>query len=177
MKRLLIIGSGGSGKSTLAHQIHSITQLPIIHLNKHYWKPNWVEPSKKEWESIVSTLIKQNAWVMDGNYGGTFHLRMPTADTIIFLNRSRYICLWRALKRWWKYKEKDRGGNTYHFKGRYSNTQMALKGETFNQGKKVLFDMAYNWGKTQNTVRQIWKMSKDNGSNWATIFDGIYKKK
>ena len=30
---------------------------------------------------------------MDGNYGGTLDLRIPAADTIIYLNWSRIRCI------------------------------------------------------------------------------------
>ncbi|MEM1056030.1 MAG: DNA topology modulation protein [Bacteroidota bacterium] len=99
MQRVLIIGSGGSGKSTLAREIGARTGLPVVHLDRHYWRPGWVEPSKETWEAQVRDLVSEPAWVMDGNYGGTFHLRFPEADTIVFLNRSRWLCLWRVLAR------------------------------------------------------------------------------
>jgi len=40
MKRVMIIGGSGSGKSTLARQLGEITKLPIIHIDKMYWKPH-----------------------------------------------------------------------------------------------------------------------------------------
>ena len=36
---------------------------------------------------------------MDGNYGGTFDVRMARADTVIFLDRSRWWCLYCLVKR------------------------------------------------------------------------------
>ena len=103
MDRILIIGSCGAGKSTMARKLATKTQLPIIHLDQHYWKPGWTEPEVEEWEKKVSQLIQAEQWIMDGNYSGTFHLRMPRADTIIFLDFSRWRCLWQILLRWWKY--------------------------------------------------------------------------
>jgi len=108
MQRILIIGCGGAGKSTLALQIHEITNLPLIHLDQHYWLPNWTESTKKNWEKKVKQLVQQKSWIMDGNYGGSLHIRIPAADTIIFLNRSRWLCLRRVLSRWWKYRGKTR---------------------------------------------------------------------
>lgn len=45
---------------------------------------------------------------MDGNYGGTLHMRAARADSIIFLNYSTLICLWRVAKRTFKYLGKVR---------------------------------------------------------------------
>ncbi|MEM6725395.1 MAG: DNA topology modulation protein [Bacteroidota bacterium] len=108
MNRIIIIGPGGAGKSTLAAQIHKKTGLPLIHLDAHYWHPNWTESEASVWEAKVRELIKADRWVMDGNYGGTMDMRIERADTIIFLNRSRWICIFRVLKRTWKFYGTDR---------------------------------------------------------------------
>ena len=36
---------------------------------------------------------------MDGLYESTLDLRIPAADTLIVVERSRLVCLWRVLKR------------------------------------------------------------------------------
>ena len=108
MQRILILGSGGAGKSTLAGKIAQRTKLPIIHLDQHYWKPHWIESSKEEWTERVKELIQKEQWIMDGNYGGTLELRIPRADTIIFMNTSRWLCLYRVFRRWWKYRNTSR---------------------------------------------------------------------
>ena len=45
---------------------------------------------------------------MDGNFGGTREMRMQAADTIIFLDLPRRVCLYRILKRTLKYYGKSR---------------------------------------------------------------------
>ncbi len=102
MQRILIVGSGGSGKSTLARQLGDRLNMEVIHLDQHYFGPNWEEPSKEEWAKRVQQLIQRPNWVMDGNYGGTMEMRIGRADTIIFLDFSRWLCLWRVLKRGWR---------------------------------------------------------------------------
>lgn len=99
MKKILIIGSGGAGKSTTAVTLGRILNLPVIHLDSFYWKPNWEETSKQEWKLIIKKLCSKPSWIMDGNYGGTIDLRIQKADTIIFLYINRFICLWRVIKR------------------------------------------------------------------------------
>ena len=97
--RILVIGSGGSGKSTLARRIAERTGLPLIHLDRLYWKPGWVEPPKDEWKATVAGLIAEERWVMDGNYGGTMAERVAAADTIVVLALPRVVCLWRVVRR------------------------------------------------------------------------------
>ena len=36
---------------------------------------------------------------MDGNYNGTMNLRLAAADTIVFVDLPRWLCLWRVIKR------------------------------------------------------------------------------
>lgn len=73
----------------------------------------------------------------------------------------------------------DNGGSTLNFKGRYADNVMQMRGETISRrtGGKVLFEMSYTHDPEKGTVRQVWKSSTDEGENWNTIFDGIYRKK
>ncbi|HBM16819.1 MAG TPA: hypothetical protein DD381_10820 [Lentisphaeria bacterium] len=41
-KKILIIGNCGSGKTTLSKKLSLISNLPVIHLDKHYWNPGWI---------------------------------------------------------------------------------------------------------------------------------------
>ena len=99
MKRVLVIGSGGSGKSTFSKQLGEITGIDVIHLDREYWRPNWEETPKAEWEMKVAELVGRETWIMDGNFGGTREMRMRAADTIILLDLPRRICLYRIFKR------------------------------------------------------------------------------
>ncbi|MEH2302973.1 MAG: DNA topology modulation protein [Nostoc sp.] len=99
MKKILIIGSGGAGKSTLARELGTILSLEVIHLDAWYWNPGWVETPKAEWQSIIQDLTLREYWIMDGNYRGTLDVRLSVADTVIFLDFPRLLCLSRVIKR------------------------------------------------------------------------------
>jgi adenylate kinase family enzyme len=83
----------------VAREIAMAGGLPVIHLDRFYWHPGWVETPKAEWAQVVSDLIAGEEWVIDGNYGGTMSLRLAAADTVVFLDVSRVVCLFRVLKR------------------------------------------------------------------------------
>jgi adenylate kinase family enzyme len=108
MRRVLIIGSAGAGKSTLATRLAAKLQLPVIHLDAVYWQPGWKETPKDEWQARVAELIQRDAWIMDGNYGGTMEMRVQAADTVILLDTPRTQCLFRVFKRALRYRGKTR---------------------------------------------------------------------
>lgn len=93
------MGSGGAGKSALSRQIGAITGLPVIHLDHHYWEPGWVPTPNDVWVERQRALLDQPSWVADGNYGGTLELRATLADTIVFVDMPRRVCLSRAVRR------------------------------------------------------------------------------
>ena len=99
MRRVLVIGCSGAGKSTLARQLAPRLGLPLVHLDRFYWSSGWVEPTQEKWRRIVEELVAEPAWVMDGNYSATFDLRMPRADTVIWLDYPRTRCLCRVVTR------------------------------------------------------------------------------
>src|SRR5687768_16103132 len=68
MKRVLVIGSPGAGKSVFSRRLGEITGLPVIHLDQHYWRPGWIEPSKDVWSRQVTELLQRDSWIIDGNY-------------------------------------------------------------------------------------------------------------
>ena len=103
MQRVAIIGSCGAGKSTLALSLGNKLKLPVVHLDAHYWQPGWQEPVSNLWQEIQQELVKSDRWIIDGNYSNTLDIRLAAADTIIWLDFNRYICLWRIFKRSFQY--------------------------------------------------------------------------
>ena len=108
MRRVLVIGSGGAGKSALSVQLGPVPGLPVVHLGRLYWAPGWTEPDKEAWRKTVSDLLGQDRWLKDGNYSGTLDLRIPAADTIIYLDFPPLLCLWRVIKRRFQYENGGR---------------------------------------------------------------------
>ena len=98
-KKIMVIGCGGSGKTTFSQEISKILGIDVIHLDLLFWKPGWVETEKSKWKQIVKEISSQKQWIIDGNYGSTIDIRLSAADTIIFLDMSRFSCLWRVLNR------------------------------------------------------------------------------
>ncbi len=104
----MIVGSGGAGKSTLARALGVRLEIPVIHLDAHFWKPGWVPTPNAEWLETQHELMQSEKWIMDGNYGGTMGARLALADTVIFLDLPRVLCLTRALQRRVQYHGRSR---------------------------------------------------------------------
>lgn len=99
MKRVLILGCPASGKSTLARELAHLTGLPLVHLDRIFWKPNWVQASEEEFHTTLAAELRKPSWIIDGNYGRTIADRLEFADTAILLDFPRWLCLSRAAKR------------------------------------------------------------------------------
>ncbi|MCR9246130.1 MAG: hypothetical protein NXI31_13955 [bacterium] len=108
MKRVAIIGSGGSGKTTLARHLGAILRIPVHHLDGTYWRDSWSATPEDEWTEVHAELCRQPTWILDGNYGGTMAHRLAAADTVIFLDIGRWLCLWRALRRYLRFRGRNR---------------------------------------------------------------------
>lgn len=93
MKKIMIIGCGGSGKTTLAKQLSQELNLPLFHLDNYFWQPGWQEAPYDEFIEKQYELIMKDSWIIDGNYTRSLSIRLREADTIIFLDISRWRCL------------------------------------------------------------------------------------
>jgi adenylate kinase family enzyme len=98
-RRVVFTGMAGAGKSTFARQLSAKTGLPVIHLDLHFWKPGWVQPSVKEWRDVQSKLLAGEEWIADGNYHETLDLRLERADSVVFLDTQWRVCAARAFVR------------------------------------------------------------------------------
>lgn len=110
-------------------------------------------------KKILGNCVVEENWIGIGGFAGKSFNTYNTQDST------------------WNQVWVDMGGSTYHFSGRFEDEIMQLYGETSLKGKPIQFDMAYHFDRENDTVRQVWKTSKDDGKSWNTIFDGIYRKK
>ena len=99
VRRVLVIGCSGAGKTTFAVELAARTGLPLVHLDKEFWRPGWTMPPRSEWRARVAELIAQPAWILEGNFDSSLDLRLPRADTVIWFDMPRHLCLRRVAKR------------------------------------------------------------------------------
>ncbi|MFA5450148.1 MAG: AAA family ATPase, partial [Clostridia bacterium] len=95
-------------KSTLAKELHKITGLPLIHLDKEFWNTGWVKTPREEWIKKQEAFVSAPEWILDGNYLNTLYVRLKQADTVIYLDFNRFVSTYRIILRRIKYRNKTR---------------------------------------------------------------------
>jgi hypothetical protein len=96
--------------AALAVRLGEITSLPVIELDKLFWRPGLTATPRDQWAAVQRGLTAQESWIMDGDLGpyDVLDIRLQAADTIVFLDFSPARCAWRAVRRsreradfWW----------------------------------------------------------------------------
>lgn len=82
--------------------------IELIHIDRVYWKPGWVEPSNGDWLARLAVILERDRWIIDGNYSATLEMRLEAGDTAIFLDIRRTLCTWRVIRRTFRYWRRTR---------------------------------------------------------------------
>lgn len=108
--KIAVLGYSGAGKSTLSARLGELYGLPVLHLDKVHFLPNWEERESSEKRRIVADFMNDNdGWVIDGNYSAQYRAeRLEQADMIVLMLFDRFSCLRRVIKRYRKFKGKTR---------------------------------------------------------------------
>jgi adenylate kinase family enzyme len=102
--RIVILGCAGSGKTTLARQLGETTGVPVICLDaicqSHWGDEDLDLPA---FRSLMKEAHAGDHWISDGNFAlATFDIRLPRATLVVWLERPRLYCIWRAFTRVFK---------------------------------------------------------------------------
>jgi adenylate kinase family enzyme len=110
MDRITVIGCGGSGKTYLSNQLAATLGLPITHLDALYYDAEWKALPAEAFAALQRDLVGESRWLIEGNYASSLHIRLATADTVIFLDLPARTCLLGILQR----RRRYRGGQHAH---------------------------------------------------------------
>lgn len=113
MERVAIVGCCGSGKSYVSRELARRLGAPLTHLDAIYYDAEWNPLPMEAFEARQRELVAAPRWVIDGNYNTTLHVRLRSADTVIFLDMPTIACLWGLVSRF-RYGRGQRGDGVYN---------------------------------------------------------------
>ncbi|MHB8630537.1 MAG: P-loop NTPase family protein [Candidatus Limnocylindria bacterium] len=99
MRRVVVGGSVASGKSTFARDLAARLHAPLIELDAIRHGPGWVETPDALFRERLDPLTAADRWVVDGNYSFARDLTWGRADTLVWLDLSLPVVLWRLVRR------------------------------------------------------------------------------
>ncbi|MEQ1723665.1 MAG: adenylate kinase [Pseudobdellovibrio sp.] len=98
--KVFVVGTSGSGKSTFARTLSQKIGVVDIELDQLFWKANWTESEPEEFRAKISKAISDNkGWVMHGNYNKVRDLTWGNTETLIWLDYSKTVVMYRVIKR------------------------------------------------------------------------------
>ena len=106
--KIAVIGHSSSGKSTFSKRLAQVYQLPVLHIDKIFFEPNWVERDPAVVESEIRAFMASKHWIIDGFYRKLATERFEEADQIFVFNFNRFKCLYGAIVRRLKYHNQNR---------------------------------------------------------------------
>ena len=99
MRRVVVGGSTGSGKSTFARALAKKMGVTLIELDAIRHGPGWTETPDDRFRDLVGARTLADAWVVDGNYSMIREVTWGRADTLVWLDYSLRLVLWRLFRR------------------------------------------------------------------------------
>lgn len=99
MRRVNVVGTSGSGKTTFAAELARRLGVPHVELDALSWEANWVSAPPDVLRERVARAVADDGWVVDGNYSATRDLVWARADTVVWLDLSLSVVMWRVIAR------------------------------------------------------------------------------
>jgi len=156
MNKIMVIGvSAGAGKSTFARRLGELTGIEVTHLDRLYWKPNWVEAPSEEFSAAQQQVVQNEQWIIEGNYTGTFTIREPHADAVIYLELPLRVCLYRVLKRRVQFHGKTRDDVGEGCKEKMDKAFLKFIVSTYGARKKKMIERMQRYADEGKTVHYL----------------------
>ena len=101
MKRVAVISTAsGNGKTTVAKALAERLGIAYYELDALHHGPNWAEPPLEEFRARVESIVRSEAWVIDGAYRGKLgDLVLDGAELVVWLDLPLHVWLPRLVRR------------------------------------------------------------------------------
>lgn len=129
MQRILVVGVSCAGKTELARRLSLLLNIDHTDLDDLHWNRNWEPTPIEQFTLKVKEVIAMPAWIISGNYSSVQEQILPQADTLIWLDYSRWVVWTRALRRTLRrviLKEQCCNGNYETFKLQFLSADSIL---------------------------------------------------
>ena len=108
MPRIHVIGAPGAGKTTYARKLASMLKVPICHLDEIYHDNSGNKSRKRsepERKAMAQEFASKQNWVTEGaSFSDWVNPVLKRATEIHIVSPSRFIRVWRLIKRYVKRK-------------------------------------------------------------------------
>ena len=100
-RRIAVVGRAGAGKTTIALRLGEALGIPVTHLDRLFWTPDWLEVDRAEFERRQLEVVEHDAWILDGGYltSAGWPRRRARADLVMVAEAPLVVCLWRIVRR------------------------------------------------------------------------------
>ena len=140
-KRIVILGCAGTGKTLLAKRIGAAASMPVVCLDE-IWRRLPAPPDAVTFRAALREAHAGDSWVSEGNFSEvSFDIRLPRSELIVWLERSRMLCMWRSCVRVFRTGEKhqlrDLGRVLAYIRGFERRNRAIIEAERMKHGGSV----------------------------------------
>jgi len=108
VRRVAVVGPGGAGKTLFAGRLSERIGSPVVHLDRIFYGSDWQRRPQADAVADLERAIAGDSWIADGGFLDAGDSRFARADTVVFLDPPRWLCVWRILWRRVRDHGKDR---------------------------------------------------------------------
>jgi adenylate kinase family enzyme len=106
--KIAVVGYSASGKSTFSKKLSAHYNIPVLHIDTIYFNENMTINDRTVTEGRIFDMMKKDQWIIDGTYRYLAQNRLEQADHIFLFNLGRWTCFFGLLRRYFKYRKKQR---------------------------------------------------------------------